>query len=458
LNNKTVLLVDDEKKVLFLLSDALQEHGFTVRTTTRPTRALDILKNESIDAVVLDLVMPGIDGIETLQAVKKIKPRIPVIMLSGHGTIEKAVQSLKLGAHDFLEKPVGTDKIAVTLKNAINLSGLQQDKTALLETVREKYRMIGNSGAIKEILEMIERMAPTDSPVLITGESGTGKELIARALHFESARAAKPFVALNCAAIPEELMESELFGHEKGAFTSAHGSKPGLFEQAHRGTLFLDEISEMSLKLQPKFLRALETMEIQRVGGTGVKKVDVRILSATNKNLYQCIHERTFREDLFYRVAVLTIDAPPLRERVEDIPLLLDHFAKRFSNRRRIPPVVFHAHTVELLTAYPWPGNIRQLKNIVEKIVVLSDGSDILPDAVQPYLTLDPGTHFERSHASGETLEQTRKRVEKEKLLTRLHAMDWNYERTAEALGISRATLFNKMKSYGISGKRKKKV
>ena len=460
MNNRTVLLVDDEKKVLFLLSDALEEQGFTVRVTTRPTQALEIVKNESIDAVVLDLVMPGIDGIETLRAVKEIRPHIPVIMLSGHGTIEKAVQSVKLGAHDFLEKPVSSDKIVVTLKNAINLSGLQQDKTALLETVREKYRMIGNSRVVENIREMIGKMAPTGSPVLITGESGTGKELIARALHFESSRAARPFIALNCAAIPEELMESELFGHEKGAFTSAHGCKPGLFEQAHRGTLFLDEISEMSLKLQPKFLRALETMEIQRVGGTGVKKVDVRIISATNKNLYQCIHEGTFREDLFYRVAVLTIDAPPLRERKEDIPLLLEYFVQRFCIRRKIPLVTFHPHTVELLAAYPWPGNIRQLKNMVEKILVLSGGGEILPDAVQPYLEFNPRAqaHGSGFHGEGETLEQTRQRVEKEKLLTRLHAMDWNYERTAEELGISRATLFNKMKTYGISGKRKKKV
>ncbi len=456
MKNKTVLLVDDEKKVLFLLSDALHSHGFAVKTTTLPSEALEILRRESMDAVVLDLVMPGIDGIETLRAIKEIKPHIPVIMLSGHGTIEKAVKTLKLGAHDFLEKPVSSDKIAVTLRNAITQSTLEQEKSTLLETVREEYRMIGDSRAMNRILEMIEKMAAFDSPILISGESGTGKELIARALHFKSPRAGKPFVAVNCAAIPEELMESELFGHEKGAFTSADNSKPGLFEQAHCGTLFLDEISDLSLRLQPKLLRALETMEIQRLGGTGVKKVDVRIISASNKDLDRAIQEKSFREDLFYRVAVLTIDAPPLRERKEDIPLLLDYFTKRFCHRRKIPPIVFHPHAVESLIQYPWPGNIRQLKNMVEKIIVLSNGKEVLPEDVRPNLTFTGGAGHTLSHSPGETLEQTRKRAERDKLTAKLHAMDWNYEKTAEELGISRATLFHKMKSYGISGKRKK--
>jgi two-component system nitrogen regulation response regulator NtrX len=453
LKGKTVLLVDDEKKVLFLLSDALTEQGFDVKTTTLPSEALRILQEERIDAVVLDLVMPGIDGIETLTAMKQINPHVPVIMLSGHGTIEKAVKSLKLGAHDFLEKPVGSDKIGVTLRNAITQSMLEQDKSHLLETVREEYRMIGTSKAMVDISRMIEKIAPTDSPVLITGENGTGKELIARALHFKSHRAGKPFVPLNCAAIPENLLESELFGHEKGAFTDAVAAKAGLFEQAHNGTLFLDEISEMSPKLQPKLLRALETMEIQRVGGTSRKQVNVRIISAANKDLNQAIHEKTFREDLFYRIAVLTIDVPALRERKEDIPLLVEHFAGLFCYRRKIRAINFHPHTMELLMEYHWPGNIRELKNLVEKIIVLSDEKEILPQTVHPYLS--PGNGISNSHLPGETLEEARKRVEKEKLLVKLHAMNWNYEAAAGELGISRATLFNKMKAYGISGKRK---
>jgi two-component system nitrogen regulation response regulator NtrX len=456
LKGKTVLLVDDEKKVLFLLTDALEEHGFIVKSTTIPSEALKIVKQEPIDAVVLDLVMPGIDGIETLQGIKKIKPHIPVVMLSGHGTIEKAVKSVKLGAYDFLEKPVSSEKIAVCLKNAITQSGLEQDKNKLLETVREKYRMIGTSRAMNEVYQLIEKIAATDSPVLITGESGSGKELVARALHLKSQRAAKPFVALNCSAIPQDLLESELFGHEKGAFTGAVDSKPGLFEQADNGILFLDEISEMSLKLQPKFLRALETMEIKRVGGTTTKKVDVRIISATNKNLVQAINEKTFREDLFYRISVLTIDAPPLRERREDIPVLVDYFLEKFCRYRKKEFITFHPHTMELFMEYPWPGNVRQLKNLIEKIVVLSDEKEISLEAVQPYLTLN-GTGVNGEPISREeTLEEARKRVEKDKLLAKLHTMNWDYKAVAKDLNISRATLFNKMKAYGISGKRKR--
>jgi two-component system nitrogen regulation response regulator NtrX len=458
LKGKTVLLVDDEKKVLFLLADALEQQGFSVRSTTHASEALKIVKEDAVDAVVLDLVMPGIDGLEALRAIKEIKPHVPVIMLSGHGTIEKAVQSLKQGAHDFLEKPVGTDKIGITLRNAITQTTLEKEKSHLLETVRDEYRMIGNSSAMKEIYRLIERIAPTDSPVLITGENGTGKELIARALHFKSLRAAKPFVPLNCAAIPENLLESELFGHEKGAFTDAVSDKAGLFEQAHTGTLFLDEISEMSPKLQPKLLRTLESMEIRRVGGTSRKTVDVRIISATNKDLDQAIREKTFREDLFYRIAVLTIDVPPLRERKEDIPELAAHFTRMFCTQRKMPAITFQPRTMEILMQYPWPGNIRQLKNLVEKVVVLSDEKEILPETVRCHLPADSpaingnpdGTFRE------ETLDEARKRVEKEKLLAKLYAVDWDYRAVAKELGISRATLFNKMKAYGISGKRKR--
>lgn len=448
--------MDDEKKVLFLLSDALEEAGFQVKSTTHPSEALKIIQNETIDAVVLDLVMPGSDGIEVLQTIKGLNPHLPIIMLSGHGTIEKAVKSVKLGAYDFLEKPVSSGKIAVTLENAIKQSNLEKDKSILLQQFREKYQMHGISDAIKHIFRMIDKMAPAESPVLITGESGTGKELIARALHYKSPRAAKSFVALNCSAIPEDLLESELFGHEKGAFTGADKSKPGLFEQAHQGTLFLDEISEMSPKLQPKLLRALETMEIQRVGGTSINKVDVRILSATNKNLQQRIQEKTFREDLFYRISVLSIEAPPLRHRTNDIPVLVEHFVNEFSLRRKTPPAAFHPHTLELLTTYSWPGNIRQLKNMVEKIMILSEKPEILPQDIHPHLSFSNGTGNGQENPINETLEQARQRIEKEKLILKLHQLDWNYEKTAEELGISRATLFNKLKVYSISGKRKK--
>ncbi len=456
MNDKTILLVDDEKKVLFLLSDALEELGFRVKSTTLPTEALKIVETEHIDAVVLDLVMPGIDGLQTLAAIKKLEPHLPVIMLSGHGTIEKAVKSLKLGAYDFLEKPVGSERIAVAVKNAITQTMLEQEKSNLLDTVQEEYRMIGKSKALNEISRMIEKIAAGDSPVLITGESGTGKELIARTLHFKSSRAAKPFIPINCAAIPENLLESELFGHEKGAFTDAVASKAGIFELAHTGTLFLDEISEMSLHLQPKLLRAVDTGEIRRVGGTSPKKIDVRIIAATNKNLKQAIQEKTFREDLFYRIAVLTVDAPPLRERREDIPVLVEYFFKKYCAERKIPMLSIHPHTMELLMEYPWPGNIRQLKNLVEKVVVLSDNEEVLPGTVRSHLMINDESNRGSVIPSEETLGETRKRVEKEKLVSKLNAMGWDYEEAAKELDISRATLFNKMKAYDISGKRKR--
>lgn len=448
-NNKNVLLVDDDRKALFLLSDALEEQGYTVKSTTYPSEALKLIQQEPMDAVVLDLVMPEIDGIETLRKIKEFDPHLPVIMLSGHGNIEKAVQAVKLGAYDFLEKPVRTDKIGVVLKNAIANASLVKDKQRLLETVREKYRMTGSSKAMQDIHKLICRIAPEDSPVLITGENGTGKELIARALHFKSPRGAKPFVAINCAAIPGNLLESELFGHEKGAFTDAKEAKPGLFEQAHHGTLFLDEISELDIRLQPKLLRVLESMEIQRVGAVATRNVDVRIITATNKDLGQAIEEKTFRDDLFYRISVLNVDVPPLRERKEDIPELAGHFARLFCHRRKTPVITFHPRAIEVLLTYPWPGNIRQLKNLVEKIVVLSDEAEIPPETVQRYLSGE-----KKDLHTDETLEQTRNRAEKEKLLARLHALAWDYEATAQELGISRATLFNKLKAHNISGKR----
>lgn len=461
MKGKTVLVVDDEEKVLFLLSDALAEEEFKVKTTTSAAEALEILKKEPIDAVLLDLVMPQIDGIEALPAIKKLKPHVPVIMLSGHGTIETAVKSLKLGAHDFLEKTVSTNRILVTLENAIQRSELEQEKKHLLKTVQEEHPMIGGSDAINKVLRMIGKMAPIDSPVLITGENGTGKELVARALHFNSQRAGKPFVPVNASAISEGVMESELFGHEKGAFTGAIKSKPGLFEQAHTGTLFLDEISEMPLKLQPKLLRAIESQEIQRVGGTTRDKVDVRIIAAANQDLAKAVKEGRFRRDLYHRIEVLTIDVPPLRERKEDIPLLVNYFVQKHSRRTKIPVIPFHPHAMELLMKYHWPGNIRELRNVVEKARVLSESNEILPGDIRAHLEpnreVKESLHLPGAHTE-ESLAQAMNRTEKEIISTKLHALDWNYEQVMKELDISRATLFNKIKAHGISSKRKRQT
>ncbi len=456
MKDKTVLLVDDDEKILFLLSDALAEHGFTVITTAYPEEARPVVEDKRADAVLLDLVMPGMDGIEVLRTIKKLNPLIPVIMLSGHGTIEKAVKSVKMGAYDFLEKPISSDKVAVTLKNAISQAALEQDKHYLLGAVRDNFKMVGNSAAMNHLSGQIGKMAPSDSWVSITGESGTGKELVARALHLRSPRAAKPFVAINCAAIPEDLMEPELFGYEKGAFTGAFRSKPGLFEQAGGGTLFLDEISEMSPRLQSKLLRVLDGMEFQPVGGTAFKKVDVRIISATNKDLDLAVKERTFRQDLFYRVSVLSVNLPPLRDRKEDIPGLIDYFTGKICSRRKTPGISFHPQALDMLGTYHWPGNIRQLKNLVEKIVVMADERVISPEILRLYLDVDlEGGHMALPLSGQRTLEAARREAEKEALEKALQEMAWDYEKTAGLLGVSRATLFNKMKIHGVQGKGK---
>jgi two-component system nitrogen regulation response regulator NtrX len=450
LNKARILLVDDEKKALVLLSGILEDNGFSVRTSSEAPSALKILQNETVDAVILDLKMPGIDGLTALGEIKKSHPHLPVIMLSGHGTIEKAVKSVKQGAFDFLEKPITSQKVIITIRNALAMSQLRRDKGYLLQEVSGQFRMVGQSQAMKRIVKTIDRIAPTDSPVLICGESGTGKELVARAIHFSSRRAARPFIPLNCAAIPEDLLESELFGYEPGAFTGANRAKPGLFEQADHGTLFLDEITEMNVRLQPKILRAVETTEIQRLGSTDSQKVDIRLITASNRDMEAALQEKHFREDLYYRISVLTIDVPPLRERIEDIPLLVEHFAAEQYRKRDIPPIHFHAHALERLMTHDWPGNIRELKNLVEKIVVLSDTDTIMPEMVEYHLS-------RRSPRAADTLEETRQKAEREKLLAKLHALDWNYKQVAKELHISRATLFNKMKQHDIPGKRQQR-
>ncbi len=449
--------MDDDQKVLFLLSDALEAEGFQVITTTSPSQAVKILDTEHIDAVLLDLVMPGIDGIETLQTIKRTSPHVPVIMLSALGTIETAVKTLKLGAYDFLEKTVSTKRILVTLTNAIQRAQLEQEKRHLVKAMQEKHPMIGQSDALKNVFRMVKKMAPTGSAVLVTGESGTGKELVARALHFESQRAARPFVPVNAAAISEGITESELFGHEQGAFTDAKTAKPGYFEQADTGTLFLDEVSEMSPHLQPKLLRAIESQEIQRLGSDTRKKVDVRIIAASNQDLEAAVKEGRFRKDLFYRLAVLTIEVPTLRGRKEDIPLLVNHFVRAHCLRSKRPVVSFHPHAMELLMNFPWPGNIRQLGNMVEKILVITETAEIGPDDVRIHLSANEEKEYRYFPPAfpGETLAEAMGRIEREIISTKLHALDWNYEQVYKELDISRATLFNKIKAHGIRSKQK---
>jgi two-component system nitrogen regulation response regulator NtrX len=448
---RTILLVDDEPKVLASLSSLLESLGYRTLKTLDPNEALAAIENQPVDLVLLDLVMPSLDGIEVLKRIMAKGLSLPVVMLSGHGTIAKAVEATKIGAFDFLEKPVEIDKIRITIENALTKYRLEKEKQSLLAHALEKYLMVGVSPAMAEIFELIDRAASTDSKVLVTGESGTGKELVARAIHLRSQRAAGPFIAVNCAAIPEDLIESELFGHEKGAFTGATERKLGQFELAHRGTLFLDEITDMSHRLQAKMLRAIETEEIQRIGGKETIKIDLRIIGATNRDIKEAVRDKLFREDLYYRLSVIKIHIPPLRERKEDIPVLVNHFLKIYCEERKRPLLRFHPAAMEALVSYSWPGNVRELKNLTEKIVVLAPKDTVSREEVEFFLkeaSLNGHIFLNPENPTG--LNEVRSKVEREVILAKLLANDWDYEKTAKELAVSRATLFNKLKKYGI--------
>ncbi|MCX7974385.1 MAG: sigma-54 dependent transcriptional regulator [Candidatus Aminicenantes bacterium] len=450
----TILLVDDDPKVLASLSTLLENFGYRTLKTPNPTEVFSIIDNQPVDLVLLDLVMPSIDGLTVLRKILEKKPSLPVVILSGHGTIAKAVEATKIGAFDFLEKPVEIEKINITIENALTKYRLEKEKQSLLKQAFEKYQMVGVSSAIRDIFSLIEKAATSESNVLISGESGTGKELVARAIHIRSKRAAGPFITVNCAAIPEELIESELFGHEKGAFTGATERKIGQFELANGGTLFLDEITDMSWRLQAKILRALETEEIQRIGGREIIKVDARIIAASNRDLKEAVQKKLFREDLFYRLNVIKINIPPLRERKEDIPALVDHFLKIFCEERKRPPIKITPAAMEILLNYSWPGNVRELRNLIEKIVVLSPIEAISPEMVELALkdtSLDSRPFLNPKITT--SLIEARQKVEREVILSKLLAYDWNYEKVAKDLDISRATLFNKLKKYGIKRK-----
>jgi two-component system, NtrC family, nitrogen regulation response regulator NtrX len=446
-----ILLVDDEEKILAALSFLLENRGYRVVATTDGHQALSFIEKDEVDAAIVDLVNPGMDGLTLLNEILARKPDFPVIMLTGHATIAKAVEATKLGAFDFLEKPAPTDKIVIVLENALARVRLVRERMLLLGDISEKYQMIGISKPLKDILAVVERAAPSDSRVLISGESGSGKELIARAIHLRSERAGKPFQIVNCAAIPEDLIESELFGHEKGAFTGAVQSRIGKFEAAGEGTLFLDEIGEMSPKVQAKVLRAIENKEIQRIGGTAVLTIDPRIIAASNRDLKQAVAAGNFREDLFYRLNVITIRVPPLRERKEDIPLLADHFLAMLCDERKRPLLRLHPSAMEALLHYEWPGNIRELRNLMEKLVVMSPQETISRREIEEFLQESAIGDVELSAAaSASTLADARGRAEKDLIFAKLTANSWDYEKTADELNVSRATLFNKIRAYRI--------
>lgn len=450
-----ILVVDDEVSIRKSLSAILEDEGFDVFVASDGAQALSIMAAENLDAVLLDIWMPGQDGLEVLSEAKKRFPTLQFIIMSGHGTIETAVKATKLGAFDFIEKPLSLDKVMIVINNLLSLSRLRADNAQLLTRVKRDIRLIGESEPMKNLRDMMARVAPTSSWVLITGENGTGKELVAQNIHYQSVRAARAFIEVNCAAIPEDLIESELFGHEKGAFTGATAQKKGKFDLAHGGTLFLDEIADMSLKTQAKILRILQEQRFERVGGTETILADVRVIAATNKNLETEIRAGRFREDLFYRLNVIPFKVPSLRERVTDIPLLAKTFLEGFARDSGAAKKAFTTEALNYLMSFEWPGNVRELRNFVERVFILTPSSLIDVDDMK-----DVGSGFSSSshdtledavneRLSG-TLREARAKFEKDFILKKLEENERNVTKTAEVIGVERSHLHRKIKSYGI--------
>jgi two-component system, NtrC family, nitrogen regulation response regulator NtrX len=446
---KTVLIVDDDTSVRESLKMILEYDRYEVEFAENGEQGLQKIERVPVDVVLLDVKMSGMDGIEVLTKIRQKKEKLPVIMISGHGTIETAVEATKLGAFDFLSKPLDRDKLLVTVRNAVQQAKLSEEYEKLQESVEGKRRILGESEKIKGILALINQVAPTDARVLITGENGTGKELIAHALHRGSKRQAKQFVEVNCAAIPSELIESELFGHEKGSFTGATVQRIGKFEQADGGTLFLDEIGDMSIQAQAKVLRALEEGKFERVGGSKLISVDVRVLSATNKNLEDEIAKGNFRNDLFHRLNVIPIHALALRDHRDDIPSLVQSFIEDVCSRNGFARKTISRDAMQVLLQRDWPGNVRELKNAVERLVILSRGTSIdiaVLDAFGKTGGMDSGS----LDVSG-TFHEFKERAEAVFIKKQLEIHKWNITKTAEAMEIQRSHLYTKMKRYGLA-------
>lgn len=444
-----ILIVDDEPNILSSVGSALKRSGHDIITAQSFTEAEGFL-HEGIDAALLDVWLGDRDGIQLLKLIKEKFPNIECVMISGHAEIETAVSAVKSGAYDFLEKPLSLDKIEVVLANIARLKALENERNDLRQKLGDDGRLIGLSKPITDLKRHISQIAPEESRVLITGENGTGKELVARMVHDSSPRKNGPFIAVNCAALPDDLIESELFGYEKGAFTGAVKSKPGRFEMAGGGTLFLDEIGEMSEKTQAKLLRAVEDGVITRLGGTAEIQTNVRIVSATNKDLKKMISEGRFREDLYYRLAVLLIDIAPLRERRDDIPLLVNHFSESFGKRRGRQPMKFDNSALKLLSKYPYPGNIRELANYVERVVIMSPNDKIGQKDIEDFIP-----HLARDESSG-TLKTACEQFEKDYIRKSISQSGGNMTKAAEFLGLERSHLYKKMKALGMELKEEK--
>lgn len=445
-----LLVVDDEASIRDALRQLFEYEGHQVTLASDGMDALRLLETTDPDLIFLDVKMPGLDGLEVLQRIRASNRAAPVVMISGHGTIDTAVDATRKGAYDFLEKPLDSDRLLVTLRNALALRGLSARVEALVTQAESRHQIVGGSFAIRQVVERVERVAPTDARVLITGENGTGKELVARAIHRLSHRVDGPFIEVNCAAIPSELIESELFGHIKGSFTGAVADRPGKFEQAHNGTLFLDEVGDMSLAAQAKVLRALEEGVITRVGGSKAVSVDVRVIAATNKDLPTEIESGNFREDLYYRLNVVPIHVPPLRERREDVPALVRHFAALQGGGDRYPVRPIRPDAVEQLQAMDWPGNVRELRNTVERLLILAPGPEISSRDVEQLVggSTGPALAGELIHAA--TFSEFKEQAERAFIVQKLREHDWNVSETARAVEMPRSNLYKKIERYGL--------
>lgn len=442
-----ILVVDDEERMCWALDRALSHEGYHVITTTKGMQGVSMAHEIEPALVILDLKMPDLDGLEALRRIKEFKPNIPVIMVTAHGTIETAIEAMKIGAADYITKPFKLEEVKVMVKQALHLNQLANQVDFYRQELNMKYgRMIGQSDAMKDVALLIQQVAKTNTTVLITGESGTGKEVAAVEIHQASHRFDKPFVAVNCAALPEHLLESELFGHEKGAFTGALTKKKGRFEIADKGTIFLDEIGEMPISMQVKLLRVLQEKSFERLGGTETIQVDVRVLAATNADLSLAIAKGNFREDLFYRLNVMRINLPPLRERKEDIPLLVNHFLGKFdpSHTKKIS-----SESMKILSRYNWPGNIRELQNVIERALIVCQGTEIQPAHLPRELAevvVETDVPILKLPDTGISLEE----LEKQLIVKALEKHGHNQTKAAKYLGISRPTLIYRMQKFGI--------
>ena len=466
-----ILVIDDEAAIRDSLKMILEYEDYDFLGAASGPEGVAVVKREAPDLIVLDIKMPGMNGLETLAEIRKVDEAIPVAMISGHGTITDAMQATRLGAFDFIEKPFTSERVLVTVAKGLEVRELRQENRELKLAMESRYEIVGNSPALRRVLESIKKAAPTNATVLLLGESGVGKELIARTIHRNSPRAGQRFVQVNCAAIPEELIESELFGHEKGSFTGATEKQIGKFEQADRGTIFLDEIGDMSPKTQAKVLRVLQEQEVERLGSARTIKVDVRVIAATNKNLEEAIQRGEFREDLFFRLNVIPMLVPPLRERREDIPSLVQHFARSIADEHNMKPKRFDTAAMDALTRYRWRGNIRELRNTIERLMIMS-ASDVVhpgdlpaeirsvdagaratvPDLAPASAAVasEPAATAAIPGAGGGTLREFKDAAERAYLVQKLRENNWNISKTAEVIDTPRSNLYKKLEQYGI--------